>query len=107
MREGKMDVTMPTGREAQSEVQPGHKGWVSRVGGFTCLPLIAIALACSSVPAEAHVTKLDITHRVPFAAGQAFGKGGAYERLQGVAYFDIQPRDPLNAVSTGIGEPPQ
>jgi hypothetical protein len=101
-----MEVAMSKGKEAKAEVVPGHKGWVSRVGGFTCLPLIAIAVACSSVPAEAHVTKLDITQRVPFAGGQEFGTVGAYERLTGIAYFEVDPRDPLNAVITDIDKAP-
>ena len=102
-----MEVTMWKGREAKSEVVHGDKGWVSRVGGFTCLPLIAIAVACSSVPAEAHVTKLVITENVPFAGGQEFGTVGAYERLKGIAYFEVDPRDPLNAVITDIDKAPQ
>src|SRR5437870_7249927 len=104
-----MEVTMSKGKEAKAETVPAHKGWVSRVGGFTCLPLItiAIAVACSSIPAEAHVTKLDITQRVPFAGGQEFGTVGAYERLKGIAYFEVDPRDPLNAVITDIDKAPQ
>src|SRR5436853_58659 len=105
--EGKMEVTMWKGREAKSEAVHGDRGWVSRVGGFTCLPLIAIAVACSSLPAEAHVTKLVITENVPFAGGQEFGTVGAYARLKGSAYFEVDPRDPLNAVITDIHKAPQ
>jgi hypothetical protein len=44
---------------------------------------------------------------VPFAGGQEFGTVGAYERLTGVAYFEVDPRDPLNAVITDIDKAPQ
>ena len=93
--------------EVKSEVVHGHKGWGSRVGGFTCLPLIAIAVMCSLIPAEAHVTKLAISVRAPFAGGQDFGTVGAYEQLKGIAYFEVDPRDPLNAVITDIGKAPR
>jgi Alpha/beta hydrolase domain len=102
-----MADTMAKERQANSEVVPDHKGWASRVGGFTCLPLIVIAVTCSSAPAEAHVTKLAITVRAPFAGGQEFGTAGAYEQLKGIAYFEVDPHDPLNAVITDIGKAPR
>ena len=102
-----MEVTMAKGKEAKAVAVPGHKAWVSRVAGFSCLPLIAIAVAWFSVPAEAHVTKLAITVRAPFAGGQGFGTVGAYEQLKGIAYFEVDPRDPLNAVITDIGKAPR
>lgn len=102
-----MEVTISKGKQAKAEVVPGHKAWVSRVAGFTWLPLIAMAVAWFSVPAEAHVTKLAITVRAPFAGGQGFGTVGAYEQLKGIAYFEVDPRDPLNAVITDIGKAPR
>src|ERR1700730_17924858 len=102
-----MEVTISKGKQAKAEVVPGHKGWVSRVTGFTWLPLIAMAVAWFSVPAEAHVTKLAITVRAPFAGGQGVGTVGAYEQLKGIEYFEVDPRDPLNAVITDIRKAPR
>jgi hypothetical protein len=45
------------------------------------------------------VTHLDITGRVPFAAGASFGDVGPYERIDGVLHFAADPGDPAN---TGI-----
>jgi len=68
---------------------------------------IAIAVACSSVPAEAHLTKLVITQTVPVAGGQTFGTVGAYEQLTGTAYFEVDPHDPLDAVITDLDKAPR
>lgn len=37
--------------------------------------------------------RIDVERREPFAGGMEFGKTGAYERLQGKAYYAIDPDD--------------
>ena len=42
------------------------------------------------------VTKLEIKSREPFAGGQAFGGVGAYEQVDGVVHFSVDPEHPAN-----------
>jgi len=48
--------------------------------------------------AEARMTRIEITSRIPFADGMRFGKTGPYEKLVGTAYFEVDPGDPHNAI---------
>jgi hypothetical protein len=47
--------------------------------------------------AQARLTRLEVLERETVAEGQPFGAAGAYERLSGVAHFEVDPRDPRNA----------
>ena len=42
------------------------------------------------------VTRFEINNRKPFAEGQVFGNTGAYEQLEGVVDFAIDPAYPAN-----------
>ncbi len=42
------------------------------------------------------VTRFEINNRKPFAEGQVFGNTGAYEQLEGVVDFAIDPAHPAN-----------
>ena len=53
------------------------------------------------------VTKLDIKSRSPFAGGQAFGEVGAYEQVDGVVHFSVDPEQPANEVIADIGLAPR
>ena len=37
------------------------------------------------------VTKIEIKSRTAFVGGQAFGNAGAYEQLDGVVHFAVDP----------------
>ena len=43
------------------------------------------------------VTGLEIVRREPFAGGRRFGEAGAYERIDAVAHYAVDPRHPANA----------
>jgi hypothetical protein len=63
--------------------------------------LLALFVALTSGlagPAHARLTRLQIDQRETVAQGQSFGDAGAYERLSGTAYFEVDPKDPHNAV---------
>jgi len=47
-------------------------------------------------PADAGVTRLEITRRERVLAGRAFGAAGAYEKLVGRVHFAFDPRAPRN-----------
>ena len=42
------------------------------------------------------VTKLEIKSRIPFANGKVFNDAGAYEQLDGVAHFTVDPNHSAN-----------
>jgi Alpha/beta hydrolase domain len=57
----------------------------------------ALLLGWWAWPAWARVDRVEIVSRQPFAAGTAFGKTGAYEKLRGRAWFALAPDAPANA----------
>ena len=64
---------------------------------------LAIGIGCSTVVAEARITRIEIT-RTDSPAAPA--RGGAialpYERLSGKFYGELDPKDPKNALITDI-----
>jgi len=48
------------------------------------------------------VTKIDIQSRQPFAQGKSFGSVGAYEQMDGVVRFAVDPDDPANSTVTDL-----
>jgi hypothetical protein len=65
------------------------------LGLAAALPLAAIA---ATGPAEAKITRIVIAKQAPAYEGAVFGAVGAYEQLDGTAYGEIDPGDPLNAI---------
>ena len=56
-----------------------------------------------TIPLLARVTKVAIEDRQSAAyEGKTFGKAGAYERLSGHIYGELDPRSPLNAIITDL-----
>src|SRR5437762_11716517 len=68
----------------------------------TLLALAAgVVLVAPSV--EARITKIEIASvESPTFEGRTFGSVGAYEKLRGKAYGEVDPRDPQNAVIADI-----
>lgn len=63
------------------------------------LRLCAVSiLALFSLACEARLVRLEVQQREVVAGGKAFGAAGAYERLTGKAYFEVDPLFPRNAV---------
>src|SRR3954471_24472301 len=58
----------------------------------------AAFLFAAAVPGHARVTAFVVESTQPFLGGIAWGTVGAYEKLIGTAYMEVDPRDPLNAV---------
>ena len=57
--------------------------------------------------ADARVVRLVVEQRRPLAGGASFGEAGQYERLDGRAYFEVDPRDPRNAVIVNLDRAPR
>jgi hypothetical protein len=67
---------------------------------------IALTLLLSAA-AEARVVRFVVEQTRSFAGGMAFGTTGAYERLDGTAYMEVDPNDPLNAVIVNLNKAPR
>jgi hypothetical protein len=68
---------------------------------------VALLLAATTTAAEARVTRIEIVKREPFAAGQAFGSTGAYEKIVGRYYGALDPSHPLNATIVDLDKAPR
>lgn len=55
-----------------------------------------VVLATAPTAAQAELKSLEIFERVPFAEGKSFGEVGPYDRLTGIAKFELDPIDPHN-----------
>src|SRR5438445_209073 len=79
--------------------------------GTAIVPLLLGCALLAGLPqvTEAKVVRFVVQQRAPFAEGATFGETGAYERLTGTAYFEVNPNDPLNAVIVDLdpGRPAQ
>jgi hypothetical protein len=78
-------------------------------GRFSLLFILA-SFVCSMVvaePGEARVVRFVVERTRPVLAGRSFGTVGGYERLDGTVYFEVDPRDPLNAVIVNIDKAPR
>lgn len=58
-------------------------------------------------PTEARVVRFVVEQQRSFAGGMAFGTTGPYERLDGTAYMEVDPNDPLNAVIVNLDKAPR
>jgi hypothetical protein len=53
------------------------------------------------------VTRLEIRRRAPYEDGFAFGETGAYERLDGIVRFAVDPAHPANAAIVDLDKAPR
>src|SRR5690606_25499963 len=73
----------------------------------TAIAVAILGTALIAAPAEARITRIDVTSvESPTFEGRTFGSVGAYEKLRGIAYGELDPGDPRNAVITDIGLAP-
>src|SRR5690242_4701037 len=58
-------------------------------------------------PSHARVVRFVVEQTRSFADGMSFGDVGPYQRLDGTAYMEVDPRDPLNAVIVNLDKAPR
>jgi hypothetical protein len=61
----------------------------------------------AAVDCSARLTQLTVTQATPLAGGVSWGAVGPYEKLMGVATFEVDPNDPLNAVIVDLDKAPR
>src|SRR6202795_2598548 len=67
----------------------------------------SLALIAATASAQARATRIEISNQEPFAAGQAFGNVGAYEKVVGRFRGELDPKSPLNAVIVDLDKAPR
>jgi Alpha/beta hydrolase domain len=72
-----------------------------------CAMTVLLALSLSVSLAEARVVRFVVEQQRSFASGVAWGRSGPYERLDGTAYMEVDPHDPLNAVIVNLDKAPR
>ena len=73
----------------------------------TIRALALLSVALSPLPADARLVRLELQRPEMVAGGQPFGAAGAYERLTGAAYFEVDPQDPRNALVFDLDKAPR
>src|SRR5258705_1539969 len=68
--------------------------------------LLFASLFLSSI-ADAKITRIVIEKRELFAAGHEFPVTGAYEKLAGKAYGEVDPKNPLNKTIVNLDKAPR
>lgn len=64
---------------------------------------LASGMLIATSAAEARTTKIDLQPAKIAFGGYSFAGVGQYEQISGVAYGEINPDDPQNALITDIG----
>jgi hypothetical protein len=69
----------------------------------------AILLLLLAAPAalRGEVVRIDVTSRTDLLGGKPFGSAGAYEKLTGRIYFEIDPSNSANRIITDIANAPR
>src|SRR4051812_30829993 len=73
---------------------------------YVLVIFMLVSLFVSS-PAQAKITKIVIDKRESFAGGHEFPVTGAYEKITGKAYGEIDPKNPLNKTIVNIDKAPR
>jgi hypothetical protein len=74
---------------------------------LTRLPVACVAAVLATGAAEARITRIEIQQTEPAFTGLIFGTAGAYERLTGKAYGEVDPQSPANVIIQDIGLAPR
>lgn len=56
---------------------------------------------------EARVVRFVVESTRPFADGKSFGSAGPFVRLEGTVSFEVDPKDPLNALIVNLDKAPR
>ena len=71
------------------------------------LPATAAALTLAPAASEARIVRVEITETKPAFDGRSFGEVGAYERVIGKAYGEVDPQQAPNAMIQDIALAPK
>jgi hypothetical protein len=69
--------------------------------------LVSVLLLLFPILADAAITKIVIEKREPFGGGHEFGVSGAYEKLVGKAYGEVDPKKKPNKMIVNLDKAPK
>jgi hypothetical protein len=69
--------------------------------------LLAVSATGFAPDADGRITGILLGPSVPAYGGASFGAVGKYEQISGIAYGEVDPQDPLNALIQDIGRAPR
>src|SRR6266849_3091503 len=69
--------------------------------------IMVLLLFAFCLRAEARVVRFVVDRTRIFAEGISFGTVGPYQRLDGTAYMEVDPADPLNATLVNLDRAPR
>src|SRR5437867_4275027 len=75
--------------------------------GMFYIFFLSIALLLFPSVSIGEITKIIIEKKAPFANGYEFPVAGAYEKLVGKAYGELDPKSPLNKVIVDLDKAPK
>ena len=75
-----------------------------RIATFVTLSVFVLGVAAT---ASADVVRVEVESRADVAGGMAYGLAGPYEKLAGMAYFEVDPANPANRIVTDIALAPR
>src|SRR4051794_36520796 len=88
------------------DIRCGETSGTTRLLKMLLNLLTANALLMMAI-GEARVVRFVVEQKRVFADGKSFGDVGRYERLDGIAYLEVDPRNPLNAAIVNLDKAPQ
>lgn len=68
---------------------------------------IALATLLTAASCFAALDYIELSDRTDVLGGKSFGKSGPYERLVGKAYFQVDPKNPANAIIVDADKAPR
>ncbi len=69
--------------------------------------IVAAVSVVAPRPGEARVVRMTVEQTRPFAGGKSFDAAGPYVRLEGTAFLEVDPKDPLNALIVNLDKAPR
>lgn len=67
---------------------------------------VALASLVLALPASAEVSRLEILNRAPAYDGQTFGDAGAYEKIEAIAHYTLDPASNRGAKVVDLDKAP-
>src|SRR5262245_1642737 len=84
--------------------RPDMRAATPRPRLLLAITLLTIGILLLTTNADAKITRVQITaHETPTFGGYSWPGVGQYEKIVGVAFGEIDPTNPQNAVITDIG----
>ncbi|MHB8266934.1 alpha/beta hydrolase domain-containing protein [Bradyrhizobium sp.] len=78
-----------------------------KIVAVRALATTAVLMALAPAASQARIVRVEVTQTAPAWGGRNFGEIGAYERVIGKAYGEIDPQSPSNAMIQDIGLAPK